>query len=71
MSREREYDKVDDRITRRYEEQALFKDKNKEEFRVIEEVFDRLTLKGMLKLFTNGTIDELHGVVNAGKEARV
>jgi len=71
MSREREYDKEDDRITRRYEEQALFKDKNKEEFRVIEEVFDRLTLKGMLKLFTRGTIDELHGVVNAGKEARV
>ena len=33
MSRETEYDKADDRITRRYEEQALFKDKNKEEFR--------------------------------------
>ena len=71
MSRKRDYEETDDRITRRYEEEALFKDKNKEEFRVIEEVFDRLTLKGMLKLFTKGTIDTLHGVVNAGKEARV
>ena len=58
-------------MKRRYEETALFKDKNKEEFRTIEEVFDRLTLQGMLKLFTRGVIDELYGVVNAGKEARV
>ena len=71
MSEERDYDDADDRITRKYEEESLFKDKNKEEFRVIEEVFDRLTLKGMMKLFTRGTIQTLHGVVNAGKEARV
>ena len=71
MSRKRDYEEQDDRLTRRYVEDALFKDKNKEEFRVIEEVFDRLTLKGMLKLFNKGTIDTLHGVVKAGKEARV
>ena len=71
MSRKRDYEEHDDRLTRKYEEDALFKDKNKEEFRVIEEVFDRLTLKGMLKLFNKGTIDTLHGVVKAGKEARV
>jgi RIO kinase 1 len=71
MSRRRDHEEIDDRMTRKYEEDALFKDKNKEEFRVIEEVFDRLTLKGMLKLFNKGTIDTLHGVVNAGKEARV
>lgn len=71
MSRERDYEEHDDRLTRRYVEDALFKDKNKEEFRVIEEVFDRLTLKGMLKLLNKGTIDTLHGVVKAGKEARV
>ena len=71
MSRKRDYEETDDRMTRKYEEDALFKDKNKEEFRVIEEVFDRLTLRGMLKLFNRGTIDTLHGVVNAGKEARV
>ena len=71
MSRKRDYEEQDDRLTRKYEEEALFKDKNKEEFRVIEEVFDRLTLQGMLKLFNKGTIDTLHGVVKAGKEARV
>jgi len=71
MSRKRDYEEQDDRLTRKYVEDALFKDKNKEEFQVIEEVFDRLTLKGMLKLFSKGTIDKLHGVVKAGKEARV
>ena len=71
MSPRRDYEEQDDRLTRRYEEEALFKEKNREEFRVIEEVFDRLTLMGMLKLFNKGTIDKLHGVVKAGKEARV
>ncbi len=71
MSDKRDYEEQDDRLTRKYVEDALFKDKNREEFRVIEEVFDRLTLKGMLKLLNKGTIDKLHGVVKAGKEARV
>ncbi len=56
MSPKRDYEEQDDRLTRKYEEDALFKDKNKEEFRVIEEVFDRLTLKGMLSFFNKGTI---------------
>ena len=34
MSRKRDYEEQDDRLTRQYEEDALFKDKNKEEFRV-------------------------------------
>ncbi|MBN2336716.1 serine protein kinase RIO [Candidatus Bathyarchaeota archaeon] len=71
MSSERDYDEIGDGLKRRYEEDALFKDKNKEEFRVIEEVFDRLTLQGMFKLLKKGVIHMLHGVVNAGKEARV
>jgi RIO kinase 1 len=71
MSPKRDYEEQDDRLTRKYEEDALFKDKNKEEFRVIEEVFDRLTLEGMLKLLNKGTIKTLHGSVKAGKEARV
>jgi RIO kinase 1 len=66
-----EIDKKTDTIQRKYEEEALIKKKNREEFRVIEEVFDRLTIEGMLKLFTRGSIDELYGVVSAGKEARV
>ena len=71
MSRKRDYEEQGDRLTRQYEEDALFKEKNKEEFRVIEEVFDRPTLMGILKLLNKGTIDTLHGVVKAGKEARL
>ena len=71
MSSQDRLEKEEDALERRYEEQALFKEKNKEEFRVIEEVFDRLTLQGVLKLFNRGVIDELHGVIKAGKEARV
>ena len=71
MSRKRDIDKETDVMERKYEEESLIKEKNREEFRVIEEVFDRLTIQGMLKMFTRGTIDELHGVINAGKEARV
>jgi RIO kinase 1 len=71
MSRKKDYEEKGDWIERQYEEDALFKDKNKEEFRVIEEVFDRLTLKGIQKLFNKGSISTLHGVVKAGKEARV
>jgi RIO kinase 1 len=71
MSPKRDFEEQGDRIERKYEEDALFKDKNKEEFRVIEEVFDRLTIIGMTKLLSKGTIKTLHGVVKAGKEARV
>jgi len=71
MSRKRDYEEHGDWLERQYEEEALFKEKNQEEFRVIEEVFDRLTLEGMLKLFNKGTIDKLYGVVKAGKEARI
>jgi RIO kinase 1 len=71
MSRRGDYEEKDDKLTRKYVEDALFKVKNKEDFQVMEEVFDRLTLQGMLKLFNKGTIDTLYGVVKAGKEARV
>ena len=71
MSRKRDFEERGDWLQRQYEEEALFKEKNQEEFRVIEEVFDRLTLEAILKLFNKGVIQTLHGVVKAGKEARV
>src|SRR3990170_5290705 len=37
----------------------------------LEEVFDRSTLMVIYNLLKSGVIDELHGVVSAGKEARV
>jgi len=38
---------------------------------VLEEVFDRSTLMTIYDLLNKGTIDEIYGVVKAGKEARI
>jgi len=38
---------------------------------VMEEVFDRSTLMTIYNLMNKGTIDEIYGVVKAGKEARI
>jgi len=37
----------------------------------LEEVFDRATLMVIYQFLNSGVIYEVHGVVNAGKEARV
>jgi len=56
---------------RRYEEEALMLQKRQEEFKVIEEVFDRPTLQGVYKLIRQNVINQIHGVIKAGKEARI
>jgi len=71
VPRKRDSEEVGDRLEREYEEDALIKDKDREDFQVIEEVFDRLTLQGMYRLLKRGVIGKLHGVMKAGKEARV
>jgi len=58
-----------DSLERRYEEESLMLNKRSEEFKVIEEVFD--TLQGVYKLMHRRIIDRIHGVIKAGKEARV
>lgn len=60
-----------DAIERRYEEESLMLEKRSEEFKVIEEVFDKLTLEGVNKLIRRKTIDRIHGVIKAGKEAHI
>jgi RIO kinase 1 len=47
------------------------KNKRSEDYQVIEEVFDKPTLIVIYGFMNKGVIDEIHGVVNAGKEARV
>ena len=67
-------DKVDKRLSRKqkaYEIEALMKNKRSEDFQVIEEVFDKSTLMVIYDFMNKGIIDEIHGVVNAGKEARI
>lgn len=67
-------EKVDERLSRKqkaYEIESLMKNKRSEDYQVIEEVFDRSTLMVIYDFMNKGVIDEIHGVVNAGKEARV
>jgi RIO kinase 1 len=54
-----------------YEKDQLMKEKRSEEYEVLEEVFDRSTLMVVYDFLKKGTIDEIHGVVRAGKESRV
>jgi RIO kinase 1 len=67
-------EKVDKRLKRKqkaYEIESLMKKKRSEDYQVIEEVFDKSTLKTIYDFMNKGIIEEIHGVVNAGKEARV
>jgi RIO kinase 1 len=67
-------DKVDKRLSRKqkaFETESLMKNKRSEDYQVIEEVFDKSTLMTIYDFMNNGVIDEIHGVVNAGKEARI
>ena len=54
-----------------YETSQLMKEKRSEEYEVLEEVFDRSTLMVIYDFLKKGTIDEIHGVVKAGKESRI
>jgi RIO kinase 1 len=54
-----------------YETERLMKEKRSEEYEVFEEVFDRSTLMVIYDFLNKGVIDEIHGVVKAGKESRV
>jgi RIO kinase 1 len=56
---------------KRYETEQLMKEKRSEEYEVLEEVFDRSTLMVIYGFLNKGTINEIHGVVRAGKESRV
>ena len=66
--------RVDERLLKKeetYEKDQLMKEKRSEEYEVLEEVFDKSTLMVIYEFMTKGTIDEIHGVVKAGKESRV
>ncbi len=67
-------ERVDKRLERkeeRYVKEQLLKEKRSEEYEVLEEVFDKSTLMTIYDFLNKGVIDEIHGVVKAGKEARV
>jgi len=60
-----------ERKEKTYEVEQLMKEKRSEEYEALEEVFDRSTLMTIYELMNKGEIDEIHGVVSAGKEARI
>ena len=67
-------EKAEKRLNRKekaYETERLMRNKRSEDYQVIEEVFDRSTLMTIYDLMNKGIIDEIHGVVSAGKEARI
>jgi RIO kinase 1 len=67
-------EKAEKKLLRRekaYEIERLMREKRSEEYQVIEEVFDRTTLMTIYGLMNKGFIEEIHGVVSAGKEARI
>lgn len=55
----------------RFERDSRYLQKDSNERKVFEEVFDRATLWAINRLLSNGQLDYLNGVVNSGKEARV
>jgi len=59
------------RKEKRYEIEQLMKTKRSEEYEVLEEVFDRSTLMTVYDFLNKGVIDEIFGVVKAGKESRI
>lgn len=66
--------RVDRRLLRKeesYETDQLMKEKRSEEYEVLEEVFDRSTLMTIYEFMNKGVIGDIHGVVKAGKEARI
>ncbi len=60
-----------ERQEKRYVTEQLMKEKRSEEYDVLEEVFDKSTLMTVYDFLNKGVIDEIHGVVKAGKEARI
>ena len=71
MSLKKRLKKRIERQERTYETEQLMKRKRSEEYEALEEVFDRPTLMAIYDLMNKGEIGEIHGVVSAGKEARV
>ncbi len=71
MSFRRKVEKKLRRKEKSYETEQLMKEKRSEEYEVLEEVFDRSTLMTIYNFLNKRTIDEIFGVVKAGKEARI
>ena len=67
---EEQSSKMQERMMR-FERETRYRRKDSNQRKTMEEVFDRATLLAVEELVKKGQIADLHGVVAAGKEARV
>ena len=56
---------------KRYEKKQKMLRKISDDYKTFEEVFDNRTLKIIYKIMNKGLFEKIHGIVSAGKEARV
>jgi RIO kinase 1 len=71
LSNRDQYERKADSRERTYEESSLMLNKNQEEFRVTDAVFDRPTIEGLKKLIQRKKIEKIKGTVKSGKESHV
>jgi RIO kinase 1 len=62
--------KMEERL-HRFERESRYLRKDSDQRKVMEEVFDRVTLLAIEELVSRKDLGDLYGVVNSGKEARV
>ncbi len=70
MAESEESNKMKERLMR-FERESRYLRKDSDQRKVLEEVFDRVTLLAVEDLIARKDLGELNGVVSAGKEARV
>lgn len=60
-----------ERRQRRYETERLMRVKRSEDYRAMEEVFDKPTLMAVYEFMNQGVIKEIFGVIKSGKESKI
>ena len=60
-----------DRLLREKLKRWERREKDEDQFKVVEEVFDSATIRTVLELTRRGVLKKINGVVSAGKESRV
>jgi len=59
------------RRQKRFEDEQLMKTKRSEDYKVLEEVFDKPTLMAVYDLLNQGVIRQISGAIKSGKESKV
>jgi RIO kinase 1 len=60
-----------ERRQKRFEVERLMKTKRSEDYKTLEEVFDKPTLMTVYSLLNKGVVKDISGVIKSGKESRI